>query len=51
MQRDITWSVNFEVCINCEEARFDDLTEGEQREILDAIAEDSYCGTFLGDEE
>ena len=49
--RDINWSVTFEVTVNGEAVDFSDLTEGEQRVILDLIAEDYYYGTFIGDEE
>ena len=42
--RSISWAVTFEVCIDGNEARFDDLTESEQEQILDAIRDDSYSG-------
>ena len=50
-QRDIDWSVTFEVTVNGESVDFSDLAEGEQRFILEQVAEDYYYGTFLGDYE
>ena len=49
--RDINWSISFDITINGVEARFSDLTELEQKKILDDLADDYYYGTFLGDEE
>lgn len=49
--RDINWGVTFEVTVNGESVGFSDLTDGEQKFILDRIAEDYYHGTFLGDTE
>ena len=51
MQRDINWSVDFEVTINGKKKDFDELTDSEREHILSCIAEDYYSGTFLGDEE
>lgn len=44
--RDITWSVDFSICVNGCEVHFSDLTETEQDIILEAIRNDSYSGTF-----
>ena len=49
--RDINWGISFDITINGDEARFSDLTEAEQKKILDDLAGDYYYGTFLGDEE
>lgn len=49
--RDINWGISFDITINGVEARFSDLTELEQKKILDDFAGDYYYGTFLGDEE
>lgn len=49
--RDINWGISFDITINGDEARFSDLTEAEQKKILDDLADDYYYGTFLGDEE
>lgn len=51
MERDIDWSVNFEITINGEEKSFEDLTDNEREFILSQIQEDYYSGTFIGDEE
>ena len=45
--KDINWSVNFEVTINGEEVSFDELSENAKRIILDCIANDYYSGTFV----
>ena len=45
--KDINWSVNFEVTINGEEVSFDELSENAKRTILDCIANDYYSGTFV----
>ena len=45
-ERDITWSVDFFVCVNGYEVHFSELTETEQEIILEAIRGDSYSGTF-----
>lgn len=45
-QRDITWSVDFCVCVNGYEVHFSDLTEEEQEVILESIRNDYYSGTF-----
>ena len=47
--RDINWSISFDITIDGEEARFSDLTESEQKKILDDLAGDYYYGTFTGD--
>ena len=44
--KDVNWSVNFEITINGEEAKFEDLSEIAQEYILDCIKNDSYSGTF-----
>lgn len=44
--RDITWSVDFCVCINGDEVHFSELTEEEQEKILDDIKNDYFSGTF-----
>jgi hypothetical protein len=44
--RDITWSVDFCICVNGYEVHFSELTEIEQQEILEAIRSDYYSGTF-----
>lgn len=44
--RSISWSVSFDITINEEEARWDDLTEAEQDIILNSIKEDFYSGMF-----
>ena len=44
--RDVNWSVEFEITVNGETVQFDELTEAEQTQILEAIAGDSYSGTF-----
>lgn len=49
--RDINWSISFDITINGKEANFSDLTESEQKKILDDLADDYYYGAFLGDEE
>ena len=49
--RDINWSVAFDITVNGEPVDFSALTDGEQKLILDRIAEDYYHGTFIGDEE
>ena len=49
--RDINWGISFDITINGEEANFSDLTEAEQKKILDDLAGDYYYGAFLGDEE
>ena len=49
--RDINWSISFDITIDGEEARFSDLTESEQKKILDDLAGDYYYGTFTGYEE
>ena len=51
MERDINWSVDFCITINSEEKSFEDLTDNEKEYILKCIKDDSYAGTFLGDEE
>ena len=48
--RDITWSVDFCVCVDGYEVHFSDLTENEQNKILEDIRNDYYSGTFIGDE-
>ena len=45
--KDITWSANFEICINGESANWSDLSETAQATILDCIKNDSYSGMFL----
>lgn len=47
--RDINWSISFDITIDGEEARFSDLTESEQKKILDDLAGDYYYGIFTGD--
>lgn len=47
--RDINWSISFDITIDGEEVRFSDLTESEQKKILDDLADDYYYGTFTGD--
>lgn len=49
--RDINWCVSFDITVNGEEKRFCDLTEDEQKKILEDLADDFYCGTFIGDEQ
>lgn len=49
--RDINWNISFDITINGKEANFGDLTEPEQKKILDDLADNYYYGTFLGDEE
>lgn len=49
--RDINWSISFDITIDGEEARFSDLTESEQKKILDDLAGDYYYGTFTGDRD
>lgn len=49
--RDINWSISFDITINGEEASFSDLTESEQKKILDDLVEDFYYGTFIGEED
>jgi hypothetical protein len=44
--RDITWSVDFCVCVNGCEVHFSELTEDEQEKILNDIKNDYYSGTF-----
>lgn len=51
LMRDINWGISFDITINGDEANFSDLTEAEQKKILDDLADDYYYGTFLGDEE
>ena len=46
--RDICWAVDFEITVNGKDVKFWDLTETEQDQILEAIRDDSYSGTFLG---
>ena len=45
-ERDINWSVDFEITVNGESMNFWDLTEYEQEIILENIKNDSYSGTF-----
>ena len=47
--RDINWGISFDITIDGEEAQFSDLTESEQKKILDDLAGDYYYGTFTGD--
>ena len=49
--RDINWGILFDITINGKEATFSDLTESEQKKILDDLAEDFYYGTFIGEED
>jgi hypothetical protein len=42
----INWSVNFEIIKDGETVHFWDLTEEEQKEILNYIKNDFYSGTF-----
>lgn len=49
--RDINWGISFDITINGKEASFSDLTESEQKKILDDLAEDFYYGTFIGEED
>ena len=44
--RDITWSVDFTICVNGEEVHFSELTESEKQEILEEISCNYYSGTF-----
>ena len=44
--RDITWSVDFCVCVNGYEVHFSELTESEKQEILEEISCNYYSGTF-----
>jgi hypothetical protein len=44
--RDITWSVDFCICVNGYEVHFSELTESEKQEILEAISCNYYSGTF-----
>ena len=48
--RDINWGISFYITINGKKASFSDLTESEQKKILDDLAEDFYDGTFIGEE-
>ena len=48
--RDINWSISFDITINGKESSFSDLTESEQKKILDDLAEDFYYGTFIEEE-
>lgn len=45
--KDITWSANFEICINGESANWSDLSETAKAVILDCIKNGSYSGMFL----
>lgn len=47
---DINWSVTFEITINGEEARFDELPEHIQRHITDQIYNDYYSGEYYESE-
>ena len=47
--RDINWNISFDITIDGEEARFSDLTESEQKKILEDLAGEYYYGTFSGD--
>ena len=51
IMRDINWGISFDITINGKEASFSDLTESEQKKILDDLAEDFYYGTFIGEED
>ena len=48
--RDVNQGISFDITINSKEATFNDLTELEQKKILDDLAEDYYYGTFIGEE-
>ena len=45
--RDINWGISFDITINGIEARFSDLTELEQKKILDDLADDYYKDDFV----
>lgn len=45
--RDITWSVDFFICVDGYEVHFSELSESEQEEILNKIKNDYYSGTFV----
>lgn len=47
----ITWSVDFEVCVEGVLCSFWDLSESDQKEILRCIECDSYSGIFEGTSE
>ena len=49
--RDINWGISFDITINGKEASFSDLTESEQKKILDDLAEDFYYSKFIGEED
>lgn len=49
--RYINWGISFDITINGKEATFSDLTESEQKKILDDLAVDFYYGAFIGEEE
>jgi hypothetical protein len=44
--RDITWCVEFNVCVNGTEIDFSELTDIEKEKILEDIKNDYSCGTF-----
>lgn len=44
--RDITWSVDFFICVDGYEVHFSELSASEQEEILNNIKNDYYSGTF-----
>ena len=47
MVLDVNWAVSFEITVNGKEKKFWELPESAQETILEAIAGDSYSGTFL----
>lgn len=44
--RGITWSVEFNICVNGNEIDFSELTDTEKEKILEDIKKDYFCGTF-----
>ena len=44
--RDITWGVDFTICVNGEDFLFSELSEEEQNKILEDIKEGYNSGTF-----
>ena len=46
IDKDISWSVEFEIIVDGEEVNFWDLPETAQQKILSDIAGDSYSGFF-----
>lgn len=45
-----SWAVNFEIILDGEVIKFEDLSEGSQEHILQCIKEDYYSGELVEEE-